>query len=237
MGPRVCPRSLRELKVQAAEAGGAVLTLLGNHEVMNVCGVAGPYISTAGRTAFGSDRAAAFAPGGALAREMSTWPVVCIVGDTAFCHAGLTFETARDAAQINAEAARWLCEGTARKPPPSLMPTTDAAAATSPVWMRTLSAPSGAEPAPPAAASLTAALAHLGASRLVVGHTPQRQINCACDGTVWRIDVALSKAMGGGAIEALEIDERGVRVLTQRGAPVDAARRQARAQRQAGARR
>ena len=49
---------------------------------------------------------------------------------------------------------------------------------------------------------------------------------------VWRIDVALSAAMGGGAIEALEVDDKGgVHVLTQRGGRVEGARRRARSRR------
>ena len=48
------------------------------------------------------------------------------------------------------------------------------------------------------------ALALLGVKRLVVGHTPQDKINCAC-GCVWRIDLGLSAAMGGGRPEAIEI--------------------------------
>ena len=36
------------------------------------------------------DRATAFLPGSDLATELAAWPVACVVGDTAFCHATLT---------------------------------------------------------------------------------------------------------------------------------------------------
>jgi hypothetical protein len=49
-----------------------------------------------------------------------------------------------------------------------------------------------------------AALAALGVKRMVVGHTVQREINAACDGTVWRIDVGLGK-LYGGPIQVLEL--------------------------------
>ena len=72
-----------------------------------------------------------------------------------------------------------------------------------------------AEPAASACTDLRSALARLGAKRLVVGHTVQSRCNCACDCSVWRIDVGLSEAMETGtAPQALEIASNGkVRVL------------------------
>lgn len=53
-----------------------------------------------------------------------------------------------------------------------------------------------------------------GASRLVVGHTPQRGgCNSACDGAVWRVDVGLSRGVFGAGAQVLEIDGDRVRVL------------------------
>ena len=72
-------------------------------------------------------------------------------------------------------------------------------------------------PEPAACSELAETLAVLGAKRLVVGHTVQPQISCACDCTVFRIDVGLSSAMGGGLPQALEIGTDGaVRVLASR---------------------
>lgn len=48
-----CLALLRSLKMQAAAAGGRVVTLLGNHEVLNACGVTS-FVSEAGATAFGA---------------------------------------------------------------------------------------------------------------------------------------------------------------------------------------
>ena len=98
------------------------------------------------------------------------------------------------------------------------MPAQSSRGARSPLWMRDLSDPPGAEPPPAACADLKQALAALGARRLVVGHTVQPEINEACDGSVVRIDVGLSAAMLGAPPQALEIARDGrVRVLTQRG--------------------
>ena len=68
---------------------------------------------------------------------------------------------------------------------------------TSPVWTRAVGFDADCDQA-------KAALAALGVSRMVVGHTVQREINAACDGTVWRIDVGLGK-LYGGPIQVLEL--------------------------------
>ena len=92
--------------------------------------------------------------------------------------------------------------------------------------MRDYSDPSDVQPAASACNELDEALRQLGAARLVMGHTPQDRINCACGGKAWRIDVGLSRAMGGGVPEALEISRGGeVRVLTRRGTPAAARER------------
>ena len=53
---------IRQLKAQAAAAGGRVVTLLGNHEILNACGVTA-FVPPSAAGAFGPDRAAAFRPG------------------------------------------------------------------------------------------------------------------------------------------------------------------------------
>ena len=72
---------------------------------------------------------------------------------------------------------------------------------------------------PPRCDELRRTLERLGCARVVVGHTPQRGINAACDGLVWRCDTGMSRHVMAGRAEALEISPDGVvRVL---GEPVD----------------
>ena len=79
---------------------------------------------------------------------------------------------------------------------------------------RLLSSPSGEQPSHEHCDALRQSLARLGVSRLVVGHTPQRVINAACDGLVWRCDTGMSEYVMSGACQALEISQDGtVRVL------------------------
>jgi hypothetical protein len=149
--------------------------------------------------------------GGKLAVEFSSWPVVAVVGSSAFVHAGITPEIARDADAINAHAGAWL-RGE-RNVPPMLL---TAPGRRSPIWTRHLSSPPDINLGKPACAELGEALELLGVKRLVVGHTPQEEIICAC-GSVWRIDLGMSRAMGGGRVEALEIVGDQVRADVKKG--------------------
>lgn len=93
------------------------------------------------------------------------------------------------------------------------------AEATSPVWMRDYSG----TPTLNAKASqdLDAVLNRVSASRMVMGHTPQEQINAAANGKAWRVDIAASRGMGGGTPQVLEIIHGAVHdeiyVLTEQG--------------------
>jgi len=83
----------------------------------------------------------------------------------------------------------------------------------SPVWMRDLSSPPDVVPGDPHAAqtarealeAVAAAESGGEACRIVVGHTPQKRINSACGGTVWRIDVGMSSGVADNLPEVLQI--------------------------------
>jgi len=235
-----CWSLLRKLQDEAPAAGGRVVRLIGNHEVMNVCGIAGNFIHPASLDAFGPDRLAAFAPGGALATELADSSVVyAIVGESCFVHAHLPADaTLESLDELNQAAGRWL------RGEPSLdddllctLPDVDgweysgrpqeesamclpfalshmAERDESPIWGRALSSPSNGQPAPSQCDALRATLGRLGVRRLVVGHTPQNYINAACDELVWRCDTGMSAYVAQGKAEALEISPNGeVRVL------------------------
>jgi hypothetical protein len=50
-------------------------------------------------------------------------------------------------------------------------------------------------------------LKRLEADRMVIGHTPQSQINAILNGKAWRIDVGMSRGMKGTLPEVLEISK------------------------------
>jgi hypothetical protein len=213
------------LKKEAAAAGGEVIALLGNHEIMNASADF-RYVTPRGFASFSpagasslpaADTAAptrgrmqAFAPGGTYASMLAGRPLVAEVGDTVFVHGGvLPKHVAYGLDRMNDELDAWLTGK--RQTPPSIVVADDG-----PVWTRAYSG----EDAAPDCSALTKTLARLGAARMVVGHTVQKEgMNAACDGKVWRIDVGLSHVYGG-PVEALEIRGGHATVLREEaGAP------------------
>lgn len=207
------------LRAQAAAAGGRLVDLNGNHEVMNVAGDL-RYVTPVGFTDFedveGLDlgapvlqrlpeharaRAAAFLPGGPYAKLLAKKLVIAIVNDTVFAHGGVHDHHAEYGVDaINTETSAWML---GQRDVPMILQ-----GETSPIWSRVFS------DGPPDCDELQKTLDALQVSRMVVGHTVQRQgITSACDGKVWRIDVGMA-AHYGGTPAALEIDPTGPRAIT-----------------------
>ena len=107
--------------------------------------------------------------------------------------------------------------------------------ASSPVWMRDYSQPNDQEPKNPMAKKMIAgALKEAGSDvqRMVMGHTPQHQINSALEDMAWRIDVGASQGVMGGTPEVMEIIHKGadddsdiINILTVDGKRVDGGER------------
>jgi hypothetical protein len=186
------------LEVEAAAAGGAFVWLLGNHELMNAAGDF-RYVTPGGWRDFAGARAAALRPGGAYARVLAGQDVVAIVGDTVLSHAGVVPGRTADLAAQNRAARCWL-DG--QGAPPALLEDPEG-----PVWTR---AWGGAEVD---CERLAAALAAVGAARMVVAHTPQLDgITSACEERLWRVDTGMA-AYYGGPVEVLELTAGGARVV------------------------
>ncbi len=203
---------------QAFEAGGALYSLWGNHEVMNV-ELDLRYIHDDAWAPFDDleydpedseiasysedmrGRVAAFRPGGPYAAILAGRNGAMVVGGTAFVHGGILPDHATYGIEtFNAEVQSWMRGETAES---GLILESE-----SPVWARTYSD----EPGIIECAQLDEALATLGADRMVVGHTIQDEINPGCDGKVWRIDVGMSDHYGGSPA-VLEITPDGFSVI------------------------
>ncbi len=212
------------LQKKAEKAGGRFYVLNGNHEVMNVAGDF-RYVTedgfkdfdgtkpTSGSAGLRADtlpesqrgRAAAFLPGGALAKRLAERPIAIVVGDTVFAHGGVLPGHVRSGlGKMNREAKEWMLGETKRKPP-SLDDEH------SPIWSRDFS---DGEPSARSCGALDRSLSLLKAARMVVGHTVQKGgITSACNGKVWRIDVGMVKHYGGKPA-VLEIKGGQVRVIS-----------------------
>lgn len=212
---------LDRLAEQAAAAGGAVHVLNGNHELMNVTADV-RYVTLDGFADFleepvpglaGADpatvvsavvaRIRAFRPGGPEALRLARRNVAVVVGETVFVHGGVLPKVAAYGIErLNQETREWL-RGDRRAPPELLLDREG------PLWSRHYSRDTDGDDC----RLLAEALGRLGASRMVVGHTVQKErITSACDGRVWRVDVGLSRYYGGTPA-ALEIAGDEVRVL------------------------
>jgi len=215
---------LERLKGEAAKAGGELVAMSGNHEIMNASFdfryVTEPSFGTFGDVkpknpgvaaalehleAPTRGRAAAFAPGGPYASMIAKRPVIYRAGDTVFVHGGvLPKHVAYGIDRINDETSAWLLGD--RSEAPKILLQEDG-----PIWSRMYSAAPGREEC----AILNETLAKLGAKRMVMGHTPQRSgISAGCEGKGWRIDVGLSKFYGGPT-QALAIEGDTVTVLKE----------------------
>ncbi len=204
---------LDALAVEAEAAGGRVLVLNGNHELMNAQGDF-RYVTEGGfqdfaeyaRAGAGSrgvrGRTAAFAPGGPIARRLAAHATAIRVGDTVFVHGGITPSAARLGLDRINEDMRAFLSGAG--PLARSLSGED-----SPVWHRGYAL----EESDAVCAELVRALEALGARRMVVGHTVQPSgITSGCGDRVHRIAVGLA-AHYGGPTEVLEIRGDHARVL------------------------
>lgn len=207
---------LERLALEAKEAGGAVILLLGNHELMNatfdlryvtpggfrdfedVEGLDRSAPELAGLPASARARAAAFRPGGPYAKLLARSRTAVIVGDTLFVHGGVEPAYALRLAAINHAVRCWL-DGAGELPP--AIERRDGL-----LWSRAYST------AKARCDELARTLELVDTRRMIVGHTPQGRINEACGGAVWRIDVGMTRYYGG-PVQALELRGGLVRVL------------------------
>lgn len=220
---------LRELDRQARKEGGAVWMLNGNHESLNVAGdfryvTPGAFWESAvaaGMTEndIAMDRQGVlrarwflYKPGGQMARELAKNPTVLVVNDIVFAHGGLLPHHLKYGLQrMNDEVSAWMLgshcsDGSASTPPFPAMGDSNSV-----MWNRTF----GKERVSPydrlhMGMQLDATLRELGATAMVVGHTPQMSgLNAECDGRVWRVDVGMSSGVLNADPQVLEFSRNG----------------------------
>jgi hypothetical protein len=189
---------LMKLEGQAAAAGGAVHSLIGNHEAMVLLGD-WFYVHPGETAAFGGAEAyrKAMAADGLYGRWIRGHNAAIKINDIVFVHAGISRESARRTlAEINEAVREQLRKGAAD----GLATDLDG-----PLWYRGLALGDEGE----VASDLKEVLGRYGAGRMVIGHTVASQgVVSRAGGRLLRIDVGMTAQYGGPA--ACLVVEKGV---------------------------
>ena len=184
------------LEDEAAAAGGRVISLMGNHEMMNLVGD-WRYVSEGDLADFGSieSRKAAFAADGPLGSWLLGREAVVQVEGVIFAHGGVSKRFASQVSSV-AELSTQVRAALLGGGSPEIL------GEEGPLWYRGhLQAPE-----PIACAELTEVLTRFGAHRMIVGHTTQRSgaVAVRCGGALLGIDTGISSHYGQNA-SAVEI--------------------------------
>lgn len=210
---------MEELNKKAQVVGGAVLSLVGNHEIMNLIGdfrYASEYdIKEVGGLEV---RKKLFKPGGDLFNKLScTRNVVVKIGSWVFVHAGvipkhvLEHKVSEENTQNILTGDKWFesvnnlmrlfMQGkkTSFDPEVQKLFLNDRGM----IWDRDY----GSEA--PTCEDWNKTKKLLGVDNIVIGHTIQDNINSKCDDKIWRVDVGMSSLFGTNNSQVLEILDNG----------------------------
>ncbi|TPX71483.1 hypothetical protein SpCBS45565_g01167 [Spizellomyces sp. 'palustris'] len=190
---------MQNLSEQAVTAGGKVIPLLGNHEVMNMMEDY-RYVTPEDIESFGGleQRKRIWGRDGWLGKYLRTWDVVADVNGTIFLHGGLHPKWAHHGIpSLNTESQTYL-----QTLPPSELYHVPLFGGDGPLWYRGYAQ----DDERVVCKTLQEALSALKAHRMVIGHTPQLsgEILSRCGNQVLVIDVGISSVYGGNRA-ALEI--------------------------------
>ena len=185
------------LHEQAKIADGAVYSLIGNYEIMNVLGDM-MYVSKDGLDTFGGiqERQRAFQPSGEYAKKIAeTRYISIIIGTSIFAHAGILPNLANRETldKLQKKMSAWLMGKIKDLPEKERI--------NSIFWSRIYGAipPNMDTSNPMCQKYLIPALHTLQLERMIIGHTPQfikhnTGINATCQNNLWRIDTGSTKA-------------------------------------------
>lgn len=200
---------MESINEKATRQGGAVISLIGNHEIMNMIGdyrfASKKDIADSGGI---NIRKQIFKPGGKLFNSLScTRNVVVRVGNWVFAHAGILPKHLEEHQgvefihKIN-NLMRLFLQGKKNVDDADIQRyflSKDGI-----IWDREY----GSENPKCSQWDTTSKL--LGVDHIVVGHTVQPNINSKCDNRIWRVDVGISSLFETFNLQVLEILDDGV---------------------------
>jgi hypothetical protein len=192
---------LDDLNIQAEAYQGGVFSLIGNHELMNVQGDF-RYASNSDISSDGGEEARLkkYTPGGILAKRLAcSRNVILKIDDIIFVHAGISKELSEDIRNNNIELINTTMrdfflnkiDSNNKNVQKYLLNNKGL------LWDRSLGKSENSE--------VCSRINYLNIGHIIVGHTPQKNINSICGNKIWRTDIGLSKAMGNNHFQILEI--------------------------------
>ena len=198
---------IRSLEPQATQHHSRFVVLLGNHEVMNLHGD-WRYVSREDVESFGGverrTRGFSLRSHGEWATWLKDKPSVIKLGDTLFVHGGVSQAFMRPADELSKQVTSAILSD----------PQHPILGELGPLWYRGY----WLQPETLACSEAQRVLKALGARRMVMGHTTQRdgRIHSRCGGSLFAIDTGISKVYGGRPA-ALKIEGDQVTALYRSG--------------------
>lgn len=202
-------RFMDHLDQIARRSGGRALSMIGNHELMNVMGDYS-YVSPKSMAWSGGleRREDMFRNGGQIAQQLSRRNVITRIGSVVFCHGGLLprhLESVQgNLALLNYVTRRFL-RGEKLTQPETALFYTSVMGMEGVLWTRRYFELLAAGNTPELERILREVLQQIGAQTIVVGHNTVSQITGAVGGALWLVDAALSRAYDSEFNEVLEI--------------------------------
>lgn len=184
------------LDIIAKTKGGAVISLIGNHELMNVLG----NFSYVSKLSNFETRQNFFKPSGVLSHMLSKRPIIIKIGDLCFCHAGLTkfhmdtlINNNKDVSYINNIWKRFILNGKVNLEDHDIF-NKILLGQDGILWCRNLDNEE----------TVSEILNKIGCTYMFIGHTTVNNISLL-NNRIWHVDTGLSRAFGSKSYEYLEI--------------------------------
>lgn len=201
---------MENINIKAQRDGGAVLSIIGNHEIMNLIGDFRFASNNDIRDVGGLEtRKKLFKPGGELFNNLScTRNVIVKIGNWVFCHGGILPKHINKSEnsdifinKIN-KLMRLFLQGKITAENPDVIKyflSKDGI-----IWDRNYGSDT------PNCQLWDTTSKFLNVDNIVVGHTVQNNINSKCDNKIWRADVGISSIFETYNLQVLEILDDGV---------------------------
>jgi len=190
----------------ARTKGGKVISLIGNHELMNVLG----NFSYVSHHSLFNDRHKYFMPKGTLSPILAKRPIVLKIGDLFFCHAGVKKRHVdildkynKDISYLNELWKRFMLTGEIRKEDVDIFENVLTDSEDGILWTRSLDDEK----------DNNYVMKKIGFTYMFVGHTPVNQIKLM-NNKIWFTDTGISRSFATTSYQYIDIDNYSLNIKT-----------------------